>query len=110
MCEPVGLPQHRQRTDHRGDRVTDERDAVEIEFAHDVEHVFGVGVERGVPVDGVRVEVGPAVPHVVEEHDAVRVGERRRHEPPHVLITAVAVREQHRRAAPETRLGDRVVC
>ena len=60
------------------------------------------GFERGVARRVVGAEVGLAGAHVIEEDDAIVGLERGRHEPPHVLVTAEAVREEHGlRAAPE---------
>ena len=112
----------RQDADHRADRVPDEDDVGELQLAADLDDVGGVAAQRGVLLRVVGREVGVAGADVVEEHDAVVDGEVRGDEPPHRLVAAEAVREQHRPArgdSPEahavpldhaghrTTLGDR---
>jgi hypothetical protein len=77
--------------------VTHEDRVPGVELGADLEHVGGVAVQGRVPLGPVGAEIRPAGPHVVEEHDAVRVGERRRDEPPHVLVAAEPVGKDHRR-------------
>src|SRR4051812_7312274 len=64
----------------------------------DLEDVGRVALQRLVPIGVVRGQVRAAGTDVVEA-DGLEVSERRRDVPPHLLITAVAMGEQHRLAA-----------
>ena len=98
LGEPVGLPVGGEHADHRGDRVADEHDVVEVEGLADLQDVGGVAVESSVAIRVVRRQVRTAGPDVIEAHRP-EVGERRRDEAPHLLVTPVAVSEHHRLGA-----------
>jgi hypothetical protein len=76
--------------------VAHEDDVFELQLLADLQHILGVAVERAVFRPVVSRHVRGARADMVEEHHAEVVLEGRRDEPPHVLITTEAVREQHR--------------
>ncbi len=98
LREPLGLLGGCEHADHRADRVPDEDHVAQIELAADLEHIFRISRQRAVLRPVVRTQVGPTCPDVVEEHDSVLRLESRRDVPPHVLVAAEAVCEQHRLA------------
>jgi nucleotide-binding universal stress UspA family protein len=79
--------------------MPDQHGAAEVEGQADVEEIGRVSIERGVARRIVRAQVRSPRPDIVEQDDAILVGERRGHEAPHVLITAEAMGEDHRRFA-----------
>ena len=94
-AKQLGLAIRGEHADHAAHRVADE-DHVLADRARDRRRARPrVAVERRVALGVVRREIRLARAHVVEEHDAVVVLEGGRDEPPHVLIAAEAVREEH---------------
>ena len=75
--------------------MADEDDVRQVQLAADRQHVVCIAIERGVccPVEG--RGIGLPMPDMIEEDDLVPVLEGRRDEPPHVLVAAVAVGEDH---------------
>ena len=95
LLEAVRLLEGREHPDHRAHRVPDEDRAGEPQLAADLEHVGGIPLERSVlaPVVGGGVRLAGA--HVVEEDHPVFILEGGSDEPPHVLVAAEAMREDH---------------
>ena len=96
LGEAVRLLDRSEDTDHRRHRVTDEHDITEVQIGADLEHVSGIAVERGVPVDVVRVPSGRTRTGMIEEDDGEVTLEPWRDEPPHLLIAAEPVGEHDR--------------
>src|SRR5215217_5624497 len=75
--------------------MADEDDVLQVQLTADRQHVVGIALEgavlRLVKGDGIRL----SVPNMIEEDDLVAILEGWRDEPPHVLIAAVAVGEDH---------------
>ena len=94
--EAFRLLDRRQDPDGGAHRVADEDHLLQIELAADFEHVGRVALERAVPGPVVGGQVRLASANVVEEDDPVLVLEGGRDEPPHVLVAAEAVGENHR--------------
>ena len=93
--EPLRLPDGGEHADHGAHRMADEDDVRQVQLAADRQHVVGVAIERAVSR---RIEgggVGLPVPDMIEEDDLVAVLEGRRDEPPHVLVAAIAMGEDH---------------
>ena len=96
-----------EHADHRADRVADEHDVRQVERVADLQDVVGVAAQVAVAVGVEGPEVRPAGADLVEQHDAVGGLEGRRDEPPHVLVAAEAVGEQHRRPVRVARRRSR---
>jgi hypothetical protein len=75
--------------------MTNEDDVFEFELVADGQNVLGVAGERRVALLVPGAQVGSPRADVIEQHDAMVVGECRPDEPPHVLVTAEAVGEHH---------------
>ena len=105
-ADPPGLADRGQHADHRADRVPDEDGVGQVERAAQLQHVVGVGVERAVPLRVVGRQVRAAGADVVEQDHAMVGLERGRDEPPHPLVAAEPVREQHRAGVRDPGLGD----
>ena len=101
--EPIGLAVGREHADHAAHRVSDEDDVVQVERMDDVEDVLRVALERSIAVVIVLRLVGLSGADIVEEDDAIVVLEGGDDVPPHVLIAAEAMSEQH---GPGTLAGD----
>ncbi len=78
--------------------MRDEDRVGQFQLPRDLHDVLGVPREGAVPVPVVGRQVGPPSPHVVEQHDAMVLLERRHDEPPHLLVAPEPVREHHRTA------------
>src|SRR5690349_8048894 len=76
--------------------MADQDGVAQVERLADLEHILGVSVQRRVAALVVRGEIGLARSDVVEQDDPVTILERRRDQPPHVLIAPESVCEQHR--------------
>ena len=94
--QPIRLRCRGEDADHRADRVTDDDYVGEVELTADFEDVLGVAFERGVSVRVPGRMIRAAEAHVIEEDDPVILRESGPDVPPHALITAEAVRREHR--------------
>src|SRR3982075_135599 len=75
--------------------MADEDRVFQVQFAPDLDDVVGIAEKRRIFAGVVGRKVGPASAYMVEEHDLEVPFELRRHEPPHVLVAAEAVGENH---------------
>jgi hypothetical protein len=76
--------------------MPDEDHVGEVELTADLENVLGVAVERRIAIGIPGRQVGATEAHVVEEHHTMIFRERGPDVPPHALVAAVPVREEHR--------------
>ena len=76
----------------------------QLQLAADLDHIVRVSCQRAVFLRIVGREIGSAGADVIEQDRAEVLLERRRHEPPHVLIAAEPVREHHGALAGPPRL------
>jgi hypothetical protein len=92
----------RDCADHRADGMTDEHRIVNRQRLADVQDVVRVALECCVPRAIERRRVRLAMAHVVEQHEAKIIFERRYQVPPHALVATETVRQQHgARTLPE---------
>src|SRR6476659_3413993 len=76
--------------------MADEDHVMEIEGGDDFQHIASIAVEFAIAFRAVGAEVGLSPANVIEKDDAIMLLEGRRHEPPHVLVAAKSVGEEHR--------------
>ena len=76
--------------------MADEDRVLQAEFVADLDHIVRVAGERGVLRGIVSLQIGAARADMIEKDDPELVLERGRYVPPHVLIAAKTVRENHR--------------
>ena len=79
--------------------MTDENGAVQPQFLADLDEVFGVAGQARILRWIICGEIGPAGSDMIEQDRSKVVLKRGRHEPPRVLVAAVAVGEDHRPSA-----------
>ena len=75
---------------------------LQVQFASDLDHIVGIAGKRRILAGIVGRKIGAAGADMVEQHDLEVPFELRRHEPPHVLIAAEAVGEDHGSVAGAT--------
>src|SRR5829696_2284056 len=85
----------REDADHRAYRMADKDRTLNPELVADLHQVAGIAVECRIFLRAENRGVGAPMPDMVEEYKPVVFLERRGHETPHVLIAAIAVREDH---------------
>jgi hypothetical protein len=75
--------------------MSDEYRVLQAEFAADFDDVVGIAGQRRILGLVVGLEIRPASADVIENDRHVVFFELRSHEPPHVLVAAEPVREDH---------------
>ena len=75
--------------------MADEHGVLQLQLPPDFDDVLGIAGQRRVLSVIISRKVGTSGADVIEQHDLEVAFECRRHEAPHVLVTAEAMRENH---------------
>ena len=108
LGEPLRLESRREHADHRADRVPDEHHLAQIQLPAQLRHVLGVAVQRRVALRIPGAAIRATRADEVERDHPEHLGQPRRHQPPHVLITPEAVGEHHHPPRGRSCLHDMV--
>jgi hypothetical protein len=99
--EAVRLLDGGENADHSAHRMADEDSVCQVELATDLQYVLRVAVQGIMPRPIISRGIRLPMTNMVEQNDLVAVRKGRRDEPPHVLVAAISVSEDHRlRTAP----------